>query len=192
MVNTERFAINEPFEQFPDISKVALCTIARDLGYWTCVPGSEPVVTVTTYLSSLAASLYEEGIEKLVSRYDKCLNRFGLQKHDESGYPPPQPRPPPLLKPVQQAGFRNEELDFSLELTGVLMAVRVFRPGFLRSFALYQLWHQLGRDVFLQLLFLGTRQFRNWRDARCGAPLSYGLYNRSQQTLLHTRVSTCN
>lgn len=32
---------------------------------------------VKTYLSSLAATFFEEGIEKLVSRYDKCLNRFG-------------------------------------------------------------------------------------------------------------------
>jgi hypothetical protein len=30
-----------------------------------------------TYLSSLAANFFAEGIEKLVSRYDKCLNRFG-------------------------------------------------------------------------------------------------------------------
>ena len=32
---------------------------------------------VKTYLSSLAANFFAEGIEKLVSRYDKCLNRFG-------------------------------------------------------------------------------------------------------------------
>ena len=31
---------------------------------------------VKTYLSSLAANSFAEGIEKLVSRYDKCLNRF--------------------------------------------------------------------------------------------------------------------
>jgi hypothetical protein len=30
-----------------------------------------------TTLSSLAANFFAEGIEKLVSRYDKCLNRFG-------------------------------------------------------------------------------------------------------------------
>jgi hypothetical protein len=30
-----------------------------------------------TYLSSLAANFFAEGIEKLVSRYDKCLNPFG-------------------------------------------------------------------------------------------------------------------
>ena len=32
---------------------------------------------VKTYLSSLAANFFAEGIEKLVSRYDKCLNLFG-------------------------------------------------------------------------------------------------------------------
>ena len=32
---------------------------------------------VKTYPSSLAANFFAEGIEKLVSRYDKCLNRFG-------------------------------------------------------------------------------------------------------------------
>ena len=32
---------------------------------------------IKTYLSSLAANFFAEGIEKLVSRYDKCLNRFG-------------------------------------------------------------------------------------------------------------------
>ena len=32
---------------------------------------------VKTYLSSLAANFFAEVIEKLVSRYDKCLNRFG-------------------------------------------------------------------------------------------------------------------
>lgn len=33
--------------------------------------------TVTTHFQSLAATFYEEGIEKLVHRYDKCLNRQG-------------------------------------------------------------------------------------------------------------------
>uniref|UniRef100_A0A1B6H603 Mos1 transposase HTH domain-containing protein n=1 Tax=Homalodisca liturata TaxID=320908 RepID=A0A1B6H603_9HEMI len=33
--------------------------------------------TVRVYLSSLAADFFEEGIGKLVSRYDKCLNIFG-------------------------------------------------------------------------------------------------------------------
>ena len=32
---------------------------------------------VKTYLSSQAANFFAEGIEKLVSRYDKCLKRFG-------------------------------------------------------------------------------------------------------------------
>jgi hypothetical protein len=32
---------------------------------------------VKTYLSSLVANFFAEGIEKLVSRYDKYLNRFG-------------------------------------------------------------------------------------------------------------------
>jgi len=32
---------------------------------------------VKTYLSSLAANFFAEGIGKLVSRYDKCLNHFG-------------------------------------------------------------------------------------------------------------------
>jgi len=32
---------------------------------------------VKTYLSSLAANFFAESIQKLVSRYDKCLNRFG-------------------------------------------------------------------------------------------------------------------
>jgi hypothetical protein len=32
---------------------------------------------VKTYLSLLAANFFAEGIEKLVSRYDKCLKRFG-------------------------------------------------------------------------------------------------------------------
>ena len=32
---------------------------------------------VKMYLSSLAANFFAEGIEKLVSRYDKCLNCFG-------------------------------------------------------------------------------------------------------------------
>ena len=32
---------------------------------------------VKTYLSSLAANFFAECIEKLVSRYDKCLKRFG-------------------------------------------------------------------------------------------------------------------
>jgi hypothetical protein len=32
---------------------------------------------VKTYLSSLAANFFAESMEKLVSRYDKCFNRFG-------------------------------------------------------------------------------------------------------------------
>ena len=32
---------------------------------------------VKTYLSWLVANFFAEGIEKLVSIYDKCLNRFG-------------------------------------------------------------------------------------------------------------------
>ena len=32
---------------------------------------------VKTYLSSLASNFFAEGIEKLVSRYDKCLNLLG-------------------------------------------------------------------------------------------------------------------
>jgi len=33
--------------------------------------------TVTTCLTSQAASFYDEGIQKLVQRYDKCLNNGG-------------------------------------------------------------------------------------------------------------------
>ncbi|XP_035212343.1 histone-lysine N-methyltransferase SETMAR-like [Stegodyphus dumicola] len=33
--------------------------------------------TVTTHFQSLAGTFYEEGIAKLVHRYDKCLNRQG-------------------------------------------------------------------------------------------------------------------
>jgi hypothetical protein len=32
---------------------------------------------VTTYFASQAASFYDEGIQKLVQRYDKCLNNGG-------------------------------------------------------------------------------------------------------------------
>jgi hypothetical protein len=32
---------------------------------------------VQKWLSSQAATLYDEGIQKLVSRYDKCLNNGG-------------------------------------------------------------------------------------------------------------------
>jgi histone-lysine N-methyltransferase SETMAR len=33
--------------------------------------------TVQKWLSSQAATFYDEGIQKLVSRYDKCLNNGG-------------------------------------------------------------------------------------------------------------------
>jgi hypothetical protein len=32
---------------------------------------------VNTWFASQAASLYDAGIQKLVSHYDKCLNNFG-------------------------------------------------------------------------------------------------------------------
>jgi hypothetical protein len=32
---------------------------------------------VTTWFASQAASFYDEGIQKLVQRYDKCLNNGG-------------------------------------------------------------------------------------------------------------------
>ena len=78
-----RFTISELSEEFPDISRSALYTIVRDLGYrklcarWVPKMLSDDHKTQRMASASLAANFFEEGIEKLVSRYDKCLNRFG-------------------------------------------------------------------------------------------------------------------
>jgi len=40
-------------------------------------PNDELQDAVKTYLYSLTANFFAEGIEKLVSQYDKCLNLFG-------------------------------------------------------------------------------------------------------------------
>ena len=42
-----------------------------------CGANDELQDAVKTYLSSLAANFFAEGIEKLVSQYDKCLKHFG-------------------------------------------------------------------------------------------------------------------
>ena len=47
------------------------------LGGQRFVANDEPQDAVKTYLSSLAANFFAEGIEKLVSRYDICLKFFG-------------------------------------------------------------------------------------------------------------------
>jgi transposase len=71
-----RFTISELSEEFPEISRSALYTIvSKDLGYrMLCAANDELQDAVKTYLSSLAANVFAEGIEKLVSLYDKCLN----------------------------------------------------------------------------------------------------------------------
>jgi hypothetical protein len=38
---------------------------------------SEVKETITTCFASQAAPFYDEGIQKLVQRYDKCLNNGG-------------------------------------------------------------------------------------------------------------------
>jgi len=38
---------------------------------------SEVKEAVTTCFASLATSFYDEGIQKMVQRYDKCLNNGG-------------------------------------------------------------------------------------------------------------------
>jgi hypothetical protein len=38
---------------------------------------SEAKETVTAWLNGLAAEFYDEGIVKLLSRLDKCLNLYG-------------------------------------------------------------------------------------------------------------------
>jgi hypothetical protein len=49
----------------------------RDLKAWLGGQRYAANDELQTYLSSLAANFFAEGIEKLVSRYHKCLNRFG-------------------------------------------------------------------------------------------------------------------
>ncbi|GBN98540.1 hypothetical protein AVEN_76044-1 [Araneus ventricosus] len=39
---------------------------------------AEVKTAVTSWLLDLAASFYEEGIQNLVVRYDKCLNKLGI------------------------------------------------------------------------------------------------------------------
>lgn len=57
------------FHLFPDLKKW--------LGGRRFETNEELQDKVKTYFSSLAATFYEEGIEKLVHRYDKCLNMYG-------------------------------------------------------------------------------------------------------------------
>ena len=61
-----RFTITPLSLHFPQISRSLLPKIM-----------SEVKETVTTYFASQAASFYNEGIQKLVQRYDKCLNNGG-------------------------------------------------------------------------------------------------------------------
>ncbi|XP_023228114.1 putative uncharacterized protein FLJ37770 [Centruroides sculpturatus] len=56
-----RFTIRLLCDEFPQISNTVLHEIVA-------------TTDVQQWLSSLAASFFEEGIDKLVSRYDKCLN----------------------------------------------------------------------------------------------------------------------
>ncbi|XKL61430.1 hypothetical protein PGB90_008487 [Kerria lacca] len=51
--------------------------LKRYLGGITFSNNDELRATVTEYFANLEASHYEEGISKLVQRYDKCLNRYG-------------------------------------------------------------------------------------------------------------------
>jgi len=61
-----RFTITLLFLYFPQISRSLLHKIV-----------SEVKEAVTTCFASQAASFYDEGIQKLVQRYDKCLNNGG-------------------------------------------------------------------------------------------------------------------
>ena len=61
-----RFTITPLSLHFPQISRSLLHKIV-----------SEVKETVATCFASEAASFYDEGIQKLVQRYDKCLNNGG-------------------------------------------------------------------------------------------------------------------
>ena len=74
-----RFTISEP-PYSPDLAPSDF-HLFRELKAWLggqrFATNNELQDAVKTYLSSLAANFFAEGMEKLVSRYDKCLNRFG-------------------------------------------------------------------------------------------------------------------
>jgi len=57
-----RFTIYDLSLHFPQISRTLLYDLKDEVQKW---------------LTSQAAALYEEGIQKLVPRYDKCLNNGG-------------------------------------------------------------------------------------------------------------------
>jgi len=60
--NDTRFTISDLSLHFPQISRTLLCDLKDAVQKW---------------LTSQAAAFYEEDIQKLVSRYDKCLNNSG-------------------------------------------------------------------------------------------------------------------
>jgi len=58
----KRFTVSDLSLYFPQISRTLLCDIVSSHLGW---------------LTSQAAAFYEKGIQKLVPRYDKCLNNGG-------------------------------------------------------------------------------------------------------------------
>jgi histone-lysine N-methyltransferase SETMAR len=51
--------------------------LKKFIGGWRFVEDDDVKEAVNTRFSSQAASLYDAGIQKLVPRYDKCLNNGG-------------------------------------------------------------------------------------------------------------------
>ena len=77
-VEKRRFTISELSEEFLQNSRTTLYRIVTDrfgLPYVLCTVGSKN--DWLTWLRNLAAPFFEEGLQILVSRYDKCLNEDG-------------------------------------------------------------------------------------------------------------------
>ncbi|GBM08654.1 hypothetical protein AVEN_52487-1 [Araneus ventricosus] len=78
------FVVNDGWEQFdqppcsPDLAPSDYdLYLKRDFGGRHFASDDDAKSGVQRRLSSLATSFFEEGIDKLVSRYDKCLNNGG-------------------------------------------------------------------------------------------------------------------
>jgi len=61
VLDDRRFTISDLFLHFPQISRTQLYDLKDAVQKW---------------LTSQVAAFYEEGVQKLVPRYDKCLNKW--------------------------------------------------------------------------------------------------------------------
>jgi hypothetical protein len=69
-----RFTISELSEKFPETSRTTLYRIVTDrLGYHKFCARWVPNQQSTTGCITWAAPFFDEGLQKIVSRYDKCL-----------------------------------------------------------------------------------------------------------------------